>query len=208
MQPKKAPEQAGASAAAPAVWRAFCKASHEHCLMRLAVISYTHVLYRLPALKQLQPRQVSQLLPRKSTAASFPPCSSPAIVKACYYSYVPLQQLHLMLYRAAAPTASAPAAAASAPSTASAAPSAAAAAPAAAASSGDPYSSAASNLATGDSLKQSIDGVSHGCKCCRSFFIYVLASVISTKALSCTTSEPTACRLSTWVSHETQSLEQ
>ena len=82
-----------------------------------------------------------------------------------------------MHYRAAAPAESAPAAAASAPSTAAATPSAAAAAaaaaPAAAASSGDPYASAASNLATGDSLKQSIDGVSSCCTIC----IHVVASV-------------------------------
>lgn len=60
---------------------------------------------------------------------------------------------------ASEPAASAPApAAASAPSTAAAAPAATAAA-AAPAASGDPYASAASNLATGDSLKQSIDGI-------------------------------------------------
>ncbi|KAL0020650.1 hypothetical protein WJX79_001265 [Trebouxia sp. C0005] len=62
---------------------------------------------------------------------------------------------------ASATAASAPASAptaAPAPSTAAAAP-AAGAATAAPASSGDPYASAASNLATGDSLKQSIDGI-------------------------------------------------
>ncbi|KAL0020490.1 hypothetical protein WJX77_010539 [Trebouxia sp. C0004] len=58
---------------------------------------------------------------------------------------------------AASAPASAPTAA-PAPSTAAAAP-AAGAATAAPASSGDPYASAASNLATGDSLKQSIDGI-------------------------------------------------
>lgn len=55
--------------------------------------------------------------------------------------------------------ASAPTAATPAPSTAAAAPAPAAAATATPASSGDPYASAASNLATGDSLKQSIDGI-------------------------------------------------
>lgn len=79
----------------------------------------------------------------------------------CWYHL--LLRRHVYHRPAPAPAAAsttAPAAAA-APAAASAEPAAAPASAAAAApaASGDPYASAASNLATGDSLKQSIDGV-------------------------------------------------
>ena len=95
-----------------------------------------------------------------ATSAAAPAASAPSTAAAAPSSVAPAAA-------AAAPAAAAPAAAAPA----AAAPAAAAPA-AAAASSGDPYASAASNLATGDSLKQSIDGVWAFCEyhtCTHSF---------------------------------------
>ena len=80
----------------------------------------------------------------------------------CWYYLLTRHVYHRPAPAPAAASTTAPAAAA-APAAASAEPAAApapaAAAAAAPAASGDPYASAASNLATGDSLKQSIDGV-------------------------------------------------
>lgn len=92
----------------------------------------------------------------------------PAASASAASSAAPIPQASATTSSQPAATSAAPATAASAPASApiaAPAPSTAAAAPAAGvataapAFSGDPYASAASNLATGDSLKQSIDGI-------------------------------------------------